>query len=289
MDTDKYMAALTRQYGAPAGFDDFVRKAQMLNYVEHRAMYEGMNATLWNPSSGRLMWMSHPSWPSSVWQIYGWNYDANASFYGVKKACEPVHVQMNLPDHAVLVCNTTIAPLNAVRAIAKVYALDGKPLWSHEEVLDVPADGSTKSFAVDLSAAKEVCLVKLELHDSRGVLLSDNLYWQAPPDAEYLALAALPRVKLDAAPKLTRDAGKTSVTVQLSNHSAAPALMALLCVRHAGNGEKILPEFSSDNYINLLPGEARALTIEIPAKAAEGPLTLSLEGWNIQPRTIAVK
>ena len=40
-----------------------------MNYASHRAMSEGFNAHLWNPNSGRLMWMSHPAWPSMEWQM----------------------------------------------------------------------------------------------------------------------------------------------------------------------------------------------------------------------------
>ena len=95
-------------FGAATNLDDYVRKAQMMNYVDHRAIFEGMNAHLWSPNSGRMLWMTQPAWPSTMWEIFTSDYDTQASYYGVKKACEPVHVQLDLSEDTVAVTNTTI-------------------------------------------------------------------------------------------------------------------------------------------------------------------------------------
>ncbi|HEV2273144.1 MAG TPA: LamG-like jellyroll fold domain-containing protein, partial [Acidobacteriaceae bacterium] len=93
-DVAPFMNHLQAEFGAASSLEDFERKAQMLDYVEHRAIFEGFGAHLWAPNSGRLLWMTQPAWPSTVWQIISHDYDTQASFYGVKKACEPVHVQL---------------------------------------------------------------------------------------------------------------------------------------------------------------------------------------------------
>ncbi len=48
------MAALSDEFGEGTSLEDFEKKAQMLNYVTHRAIFEGFNAHLWNPNSGRI-------------------------------------------------------------------------------------------------------------------------------------------------------------------------------------------------------------------------------------------
>ena len=108
-DVAPFMAEIQAEFGAPTSLEDFERKAQMLNYVDHRAIFEGMNANLWAPNSGRLLWMTQPAWPSTMWQILSSDYDTQASFYGVKKACEPLHVQLNLANYRVDIVNTTTA------------------------------------------------------------------------------------------------------------------------------------------------------------------------------------
>ncbi|RYY05236.1 MAG: glycoside hydrolase family 2, partial [Alphaproteobacteria bacterium] len=109
-----YMDALARRFGPGTSLEDFERKAQMMQYESYRAIFEGMNAGLWTQNSGRMLWMTQPAWPSSAWQIFSSDYDTHSSFYGVKKASEPVHVQMNLPDHKVVLVNNGPALAGAV-------------------------------------------------------------------------------------------------------------------------------------------------------------------------------
>ena len=56
----------------------------------------------------------------------------------------------------------------------------------------------------------------------------------------------------------------------------------------ASDGERILPAYLSDNYVSLLPGEARAIEIEYPANAAAGSAKIEIRGWNLSARTISV-
>jgi hypothetical protein len=92
-----FLTEMEKEFGAATSLEDFDRKAQMLNYVPHRAIFEGMNAHLWAPNTGRMLWMTQPAWPSSTWQIFSSDYDTQTSFYGVKKASEPLHVQLDPP------------------------------------------------------------------------------------------------------------------------------------------------------------------------------------------------
>ncbi len=126
--TKPFMDEIQTEFGAATGLDDFDRKAQMLNYVNHRAIFEGMNAHLWAPNSGRMLWMTQPAWPSTMWQILTSDYDTQASFYGTMKACEPLHVQLDLATYDVELINTTNSPLANATITADVYSLDNKSL-----------------------------------------------------------------------------------------------------------------------------------------------------------------
>jgi hypothetical protein len=78
------------------------------------------------------------------------DYDTQASFYGVKKACEPVYVQLDLSNYNVAVDNTTNAPLNGLSVRARVYSLDDK-LLQREERRDAVADALTEGYKLDLA------------------------------------------------------------------------------------------------------------------------------------------
>jgi len=177
-DMTPFMAEMEKEFGAPTSLEDFERKAQMFNYVQHRAVFEGMNAHLWAPNTGRMLWMTQPAWPSSTWQILSSDYDTQASFYAVKKASEMVHVQLDPSNYIVEVANSLPDTKAGLTAHARVYSLENKLLAEHEEKKDAPT-GTTEFFTLDLAPflKENVALVKLELRDSSGKLMSDNFYW----------------------------------------------------------------------------------------------------------------
>ncbi|RYX81996.1 glycoside hydrolase family 2 [bacterium] len=286
-DVKPFMNAMQTQFGAPENLDDFARKAQMLNYVEHRAMYEGFNASLWKPSVGRFLWMSHPSWPSMSWQLYSSNYETAGGYFGIQKACEPIHVQLNAADGSLAVVNTTLAPLPKSKLIARVYNLDGTLASSDDATIDVAANDVTPSFKIK-AASSPTYFVKLLLQDERGRLLSHNFYWQATQESDFQSLNQMPKVALALKARARQKAGTTTVIVDIENPSKSVALMTDVVLRNASNNQRILPVYSSENYISLLPGEKRQITLECPTQAAQGPLTVTTDGWNISPVAVRV-
>lgn len=289
-EIEPFMVELESEFGAGTSLDDFERKAQMLNYTEHRAIFEGMNAHLWAPNSGRMLWMTQPAWPSNMWQILSSDYDTQASFYGVKKACEPVHVQLDLSTYAVDVVNTTPAAQPAVTITANVYSLDNKPLLHHEERKDAVANSTTTGFDLDLAPllATDVILVKLELRNAAGQLVSDNLYWLGAKSASYRQLTRLPPAQLATTATSTHGSDNNRIHVQLQNKGTAAALANKLTLVNASDGSRILPAYYSDNYVSLLPGEVRDLDIEYPASAVTGEPRVNLRGWNLTPTVVPI-
>ena len=288
-EIEPFMREIETEFGAGTSLADFERKAQMLQYNEHRAIFEGMYAHLWAPNSGRMLWMTQPAWPSNMWQIMSSDYDTQASFYGVKKACEPLHVQLDLSNFNVDMVNTTTTPQPSVTITANVYALDNKTLLQHSEKKDLAANATTPAFNLDLAPlmGSTVVFVKLEARNATGQLLSDNLYWLGATSASYRALTHLPNANVSAAATWTKSGDTQHIRVHLQNNGTAAALQNKLTLLNAGDGSRILPAYYSDNYISLLPGESREVDIEFPAATAAQP-QVSLRGWNLAPTTVAV-
>jgi hypothetical protein len=289
-DMAPFMAEMQAEFGAPTSFEDFERKAQMLDYVSHRAIFEGMNAHLWSPNSGRMLWMTQPAWASNVWQIFSHDYDTQSSFYGVKKACEAVHIQLDLSNYLVQVVNTTTTPLQGVVVTASAVSLDNAPLAHYEEHKDLAADSVTDGFRLDLKQIPPsgVALVKLELRDAAGKLLSQNLYWLAEESASYRALGRIPLAAVEAAAVSTRQGDKVSTRVSLQNRSRVVSLQIKLTLVNGNDGSRVLPAYYDDNYVSLLPEESREVEIEYAANDAKGPVQVALRGWNLASKTIAV-
>jgi Exo-beta-D-glucosaminidase Ig-fold domain/Glycosyl hydrolases family 2/Glycosyl hydrolases family 2, sugar binding domain/Glycosyl hydrolases family 2, TIM barrel domain len=287
-----FMAQMQAEFGAPTSLEDFERKAQMLDYVDHRAIFEGMNAHLWAPNSGRLLWMTQPAWPSNVWQILNSDYDTQSSFYGVKEACEPLHIQLDLSNYGVDIINTTKDASAGLLAVADVYSLENKLLLHHEEKRDAPANQTTAGFKLDLAsllASEDVVLVKLELKSAAGEVLSRNLYWLGEKSSSYRRLNRLAPASVAVTTKSVRSGDNVRILVQLRNTGNVVSLETKLTLLNASDGSRILPAYYSDNYISLLPGETREIEIEYPAKTTTSPAQLALRGWNATKQAIAVQ
>lgn len=289
-DVATFMAALTRQFGAPTGLDDFERKAQMMNYVDYRAIFEGFAAHLWTQNSGRILWMTHPAWPSNHWQIYSADYDTHAAYYGVKKASEPLHVQMNLPDFAITVVNTTLAPYAGLSVKSRVFALDGRLLATRDDRLAAPANQITILPSLALSSLldkEDAVVVALALSDPSGAAISDNIYWQAKDPAGDQHLGRLTAQSVTLSARAREDGDDRVVDIDLEDTGSAPALAAKLTLVD-GAGKRILPAYYSDNYLSLLPSEPRHVVIRYP-RGGSKTARINLRGWNVTPLSVEVQ
>jgi len=279
-DHNSTFERMTNRFGAPKNIDDVCRKAQMLNYETFRAIYEGFNARMWNDCSGVIVWMSHPSWSSLVWQFYSWDYDPDASLFGAKSGAEPIHIQMSEPECKVAVVNHRSEVLDGVVASATLYDLTGKPVQDRKETLTAAADATADAFTIDWPT-NGTYLARLELHDKKRRLLSQNFYWHARDEHQLQQLDSLPRVALSGKTRAKQTRAGTVVTVKVSNPSKTPALEIRLTLRDTKTGQRVLPVYYEDNYFSLLPGESKSVRIE--TRDAVKNVRVTTDGWNIEP------
>jgi hypothetical protein len=253
-------------------------------------MYEGRNAQLFHPTTAIITWMSNPAQPSFVWQLYHYDLEPNASLFAVKHANELQHIQFNESTGELQVINNLPQPLTGAVAHIAIYNLDGTLSSEHETPVTAPPSAAISLGPVEFPAAvSAVHFLKLDLHDAQGKLISSNFYWHALPEhPDNLAgLGDLPMVTLGA--KVERqgplgDAGDSRglVTVTLHNPTKSIALMTHLQLRRAHSGERVLPVFSSDNYISLVPNETRTITMEADVRSFNGEDALVVvDGWNV--------
>jgi hypothetical protein len=288
-DTATFMRALESALGPPTGLEDFERKAQLMNYVAYRAIFEGFQAGLWTRNSGRLLWMTHPAWPSNTWQIYTSDYDAAAAYYGVAKACEPLHAQLDLPDFRPAVVNVSRASAPALTLRSRVIALDGRVLLERAESVAAPANAVTTLAPLSVPAllAREgIVFVVLTLTDSAGTLLSRNVYWQARADQDERRLSGLPPQSLSLSARSHAEGGDTVIAIDVANQGRTPALLAKLAVLDA-QGARVLPAYYSDNYLTLPAGESQSVLVRCPGHVA-ACATVTVRGWNVAPASVAI-
>lgn len=150
---DKYFSTVAENYGTPKGIEDFCRKAQLLNIESNKAMYEGWQHHMWNDASGIMTWMSQSAYPSFVWQTYDYYYDLTGAYWGVKKACEPIHIQWSYADNSVKVINTTYNDLKGLKAKATVYNMNGKEMqrYAQQNTADAKANQASHVFYMNFT------------------------------------------------------------------------------------------------------------------------------------------
>ena len=83
--------------------------------------------------------------------------------------------------------------------------------------------------------------------------------------------------------------GGSRIQVHLKNNGTVAALETKLVTIDASDGSEVLPAYYSDNYVSLLPGEERTVTISVPANGRENGLRLELRGWNVTPASLSVR
>jgi beta-mannosidase len=275
---------LRQRYGPYASLPEFVRKAQMADYETYRAMYESHLSKMFAPSTALITWMSNPAQPCLVWQIYDYSLEPFASYFAVRKACEPVHVMMTQNNFHAMVANSSPQAMSSYKVRTQIYNLDGAK--KYDQTTD--ASNLAASSATDLGAIpfpddlSPVHFVKLELRDAAGQLVSDNFYWRETKPDDFTALDTIPDATLDTALTRHDTDGKLLLDVTLTNSSNLVAVMAHLQLRNQRTNERVLPVFYSDNYVSLLPGENKTIAIEAPANllGADQPL-VAVDGWNV--------
>jgi hypothetical protein len=285
---DRYPEMLGKRYGTITTLADFVRKSQLANYEAFRAMYEGRLCRMFHPVTGVITWMSSPAQPSFVWQLYSHDLEPNASLFATRKACEPLHVMLNQDDWRVQVLNNTPGKLNGLKARAIVCALGGT-MFTNETKSFTASACSTTDTQLELPPTDAVRFVRLELRDTNNEIISQNFYWQASstkPD-DFRTLNELPQADLEVHANQFVKGDLCQLIVTLRNPAPVVALMAHLQLRRAKSNQRVLPVFYSDNYISLLPGQTRTVTIRASETDLNGeaPLVM-LDGWNINVKPV---
>jgi hypothetical protein len=265
-------------YGGATSAVEWVRLAQLVDYDGYRAMFEAQGKN----RMGLLLWMSHPAWPSFVWQTYDYYFEPTAAYFGAKKACEPLHVQWNPLTDTVEVVNYSAGNATGLEVRAEVRNLDGSLQWEETATLDSTEDSVTSPLTLEYpSGLSAVQFIRLSLTRD-GKTVSRNLYWRGTEEGNYRALRDLPPVALHVSTRVEREGERWRLTTELEDLSDRPALMVRVRAVREESGDRILPALYSDNYVTLMPGERRTLRTELEEADTRGERPrIVVEGLNV--------
>jgi hypothetical protein len=200
----------------------------------------------------------------------------------IKKASEPVHIQWNPVYDTIEVVNYNGRDRSALTAKAQILNMDGSVQWEKETTIECKEDMTVRCFKLDfLQSLSSVHFIKLTLKEGDETI-SDNFYWRGLEDGNYQALNDLPVIKLENSTKIHRSGNGWMVTTALKNQSQHPALMIRLKVVGKATRTRILPVFFSDNYVSLMPGEEKIITMKLKDSDTRGERPeVEVSGFNL--------
>ncbi len=266
-------------FGPAKDAKEFTELAQWINYNGYRGMFEGRSLY----RHGLLLWMSHPAWPSMVWQTYDYYLEPTAAYFACKKAAEPIHIQWNSVFDEIEVVNYNAKDRSNLTANAQIINMDGSVQWEKETTLNCREDSTAKCFALEFpNSLSAVHFIKLTLVE-RSKTISENFYWRGLEDGNYQALRNLPKVELESSTRIEKSGDAWLLTTVLDNTTSQPVLMIRLKVVGKTSRERILPVFYSDNYVSLMPGEQKTITMKLSNKDTRGEKPgVEISGFNLQ-------
>ena len=212
--------------------------------------------------------------------MYDWYLDVNASLYGTRKGCEPLHPYYNRHTGQVELMNTTPNAYKGLTVRAEVYNREGSIIWEQALTTDAPVNDVKALF--DVPEVKEVTgvyFLKLSLADNNQQVLTDNIYWLTTVPKDYSSLNDLPKAHLSKDITLEERNGLYEGTILLGTDSHI-SFFNRIKVFDRSTGKRILPVHYSDNYITLMPGDKKTIAFSFKTDIPKEQILIKVEGWN---------
>jgi hypothetical protein len=143
-----FRSMIDKGYGGADNAADWVTLAQFINYDGYRAIFEAQSKN----RMGLLLWMSHPCWPSFVWQTYDYYFDPTAGYFGSKKGSEPLHIQWNSATDGIEVVNYSAGNVPGLTARAEILNMDGSIKWEKLATVNSTEDSVTAPITMEYPA-----------------------------------------------------------------------------------------------------------------------------------------
>lgn len=300
-----YNQGLFKRYGEPTSLEDYLRKAQIMDYESTRAQHEAFSS-FWSTgriATGMIYWMLVNAWPSLHWNQFDNYLHPAGSYFGSKTGSRFEHVSYNYEDKNIWLINHSLDRKGARTVEVEVVNLGGKTLASETfDVQTTPNSAAKVDAAPGLEKAKDVVFLRLILRDSDGDALSRNVYWIAPTVdelnwvnstwyytpvlwyANYTSLFEMDKASIEASSApLGDEAGR--YTVVLENQSKVPAFFIRLNIVN-DNGDDVNPVTWSDNYVTLWPKEKIQLDLNDWGGAAA---QVHIDGGNVAATNISLR
>ncbi|CAJ2501609.1 Uu.00g044620.m01.CDS01 [Anthostomella pinea] len=257
-DRKIYNDTLWKRHGAPSSLDDYLFKAQIMDYEATRAQFEAVSS-FWNtewPATGLIYWRLNNALPSLHWNLFDYSLHPAGTYYGAKVGARKEHLAYDYLKKGVYLINHTIDQNGSRKAVT--------------------TEPNTNKHIIDLSkplkSINEVTFLRLTLQDGKQATLSRNVYWLAKtidtldwdssgwfytPVTEYADFTSLNKLQT------------ANISVSCGTSKGGFNLVT-------SEGADVPPVMWSDNYVTLWPHEKLEVHLE-----GMGDAAVEISGKNI--------
>ena len=306
---DRDIKAINMRYGNSTDLEEFAFKAQVNNYEIMRPMFEAFIANK-PKSTGLVQWQLNSAWPKMIWQLYDTYLQPNGSFYGVKKACTPLHAIYRYGFNDIYLANEDLADAKELTVKMRIFDIHSRQIFAGQWSGDIQSNISKFIYKLpqpnDLTS---VWFLELKMYNKNNQEIDNSVYWISTKTdildydaakklswafytptkefADYTALDQLPKVDLRYNYQFSKDKKFGRITLKVKNTSSSVAFFTFLDVLNPTTQKPILPVYWDDNYFTLFPGEERTYDAHYFLADSDGnrPL-LMVKGWNVDQKTI---
>jgi mannosylglycoprotein endo-beta-mannosidase len=300
-------ADLTNEYGTSESIDEFAEKAQFVGAFNYKSIWEVWNYNKLNYGdrycSGFLFWYHNSPIRQVNGRMWDWSLEPTAALYAAQNACEPLHPQFDYLKNTVSVVNDCFKAFNNYKVTAEVFDLNMKKIFAKEAAVNLPSDGVVNDvFKIDFPEnITNVHFIRLKLYDEKGRQAGSNFYWRSnnkyegtqtmtgPATAGFQDINKLARTQIKAQYKTRKENGKHFIDLELSNTGKTLSFFTQIQWLDK-SGKPVRPSFYTDNFLNLMPGDKRKITIETSMnKLPDKEYTLVVKGFNVAEQRFVVK
>jgi exo-1,4-beta-D-glucosaminidase len=299
---DRFLSAFNARYGESNDLETFLLKNQISSYEAIRPMFESFAVNKFN-STGVVQWMYNSAWPTLYWQLFDYYLMPNGAFYGTKKASSPVLPIYNYGDHGIYVNNDKKDSLTDISLQIKIFDINSNLLFDEVEKLDIGPNQSKKVLNMpEVDNLSSTFFLDLRLMDDEGKSVENNFYWlSTKPDipdfekstwywtpnkqhADFKALNSIEKTEVNYDYSISTDKDGANFEVTIHNPTNKIAFFLEFMLVDKETNEPVLPVYWSDNYISLLPGEKRILTVAGNSSQFSNPerMNIVIQGFNLK-------
>lgn len=288
-------------YGPIKDLRDFAAKAQLVNYDQYRALMEGFSAHMWDWYTGAIIWKTQNPWTALRGQMYDYYLDPNACLYGLHCGSEPLHIMYDPVTGMTMIANNTFRTHRDLMMQVIVTDMAGKTRVLTQQFYEI-GPSTAKNYlpigrGIDHMRSREGLFLTLRLLDTGKQIVSDNLYWLPDSTGNYSGLQHLAAAPLEVSATQTAKTGPAApghtaarIIVTLHNPAGGPlAFFNRISLVDPATKQRLLPVFYSDNYVSVLPGESKTVTLDYTPKPGAAPPQVSVSGWNVTEKYVEVR